>query len=48
VSSEKRLLDRLGGLKEPNILLPLWLDANGWKKLGEGKVVTVKWIVFGE
>jgi hypothetical protein len=25
----------------------LWLDANGWKKLGEEKVVTVKWIVFG-
>jgi hypothetical protein len=24
----------------------LWLDANGWKRLGEEKAVTVEWIVL--
>jgi hypothetical protein len=48
VSSEKKLLAKLGGRKGPNIWLPLWLDANAWKKRGEERrVVIVRWIVSG-
>jgi hypothetical protein len=41
----KRLLGRLEEPREPSISQPLCLDANGWRRLGEERVVNVRWIV---
>jgi hypothetical protein len=40
-----KLLGRLEEPKEPSMSQPLCLDANGWRRLGEGRVVKVEWIV---
>jgi hypothetical protein len=42
-----KLLGRLEEPREPSILQPLCPDANGWRRLGGGRVVRVRWIVSG-